>query len=304
MIIILYICDCLYKDYMSDPTAKELLYINKLTYQEKYKLAGILKISAYLPPDNESPIIELPQDMINIICGYMDHIWDLKQTCKQFLNMGNLYQSTIREIKLKHNTPISRIQLFKKYYTGIQKLTIQKVIYASAISIRHCALRANLQMTEFLTWNNLKILELEAYDSFEYIEDNIVCTAESVIIISNVHKFLKVLLKIALPNLKQLHICEKNNIKEDYLWFEDDDNVYKKKCSLEYFSELITKIETLELFSFYIHVKNDDEIKQFLNKIKCPIPKNKDMDYHIKSCKEIKSYRKTEYLVNIEGKFE
>ena len=284
---------------MSDPTAKELLYINKLTYQEKYKLAGILKISAYLPPENESPIIELPQDMINIICGYMDHIWDLKQTCKQFLNMGNLYQSTIREIKLKHNTPISRIQLFKKYYTGIQKLTIQKVIYASAISIRHCALRANLQMTEFLTWNNLKILELEAYDSFEYIEDNIVCTAESVIIISNVHKFLKVLLKIALPNLKYLYVCDRIDVKDN-----DLDDAYKKKCSLEYFNELVFKIETLDMFSFCIQIKNDVVIKQFLDKINYPVPKNKNVDYHIKSIVIDKFSRQKEYLVQIEGKFE
>jgi len=295
----LYICNYLNKDYMTDLTAKEILYGNQLTYQEKCKLAEILKISAYLPPENGSPILELPQDMINIICEYMEHVWDFKKTCRHFLNTINLYQSTIREIKLKHNTPISRIQMFKKYYTGIQKLTIQKVIPTLAFSLRHCVLRANLQMTEFLTWNNLKILELENYDSYEYIEDNIVCMAETIIIKSNVHKFLKVLLKIALPNLKELHICQRIDIKDD-----DCDDSYKKKCSLEYFSELITKIETLQLFAFYIHVKNDNEIKQFLTKIKCPIPKNKDVEYRVKSIKEVKYGRRKEYLVHIEGKFE
>lgn len=285
---------------MTDLSSKELLYGNQLTYQEKYKIADILKILTYLPPEKESPIMELPQDMINIICGDIgDRVWNFKITSQHFLNMVNKYQSTIREIKLKYNSRVSNIQLFKKYYTCMEKLTVQDKIHTSNFSTRHCVRRPNLQMKEFLTWNNLKILVLENYDSYEYIENNIVCSIDTVIINSNVHKFLKVLLKIALSNIRELHICVRIDENDDNL-----DDSFKKKKSIDYFNELISKIETLELFSFYIQVKNDGEIKQFLDKIKYPVPKNKNVDYHIKSCKEVKRGRKIEYLVQIDGKFE
>ena len=218
----------------------------------------------------------------------MDNEWELKTVCNNFLSCVNEYQSTIQEVKIKHNEDVNNIKLMKKYYTGINKLIVQKVRNVAGITLVLCVRQPNLKMNEILTWNTVKVLELEDFDDRKYIDYGINCLAETIIIRTNAMKFLKMFLGVGLPNLKSIELCEMIDDNDSY-------NDYPaSKSTVEYLNDLVKKTKTLKTISFFIKAKSDDDITKFLSK-------TRNATYRIKSCEEIKFKRVKEYMVNIEG---
>lgn len=86
--------------YMMDPSSKILLYHPKLSYQEKYKIATLTDLLSYLPPENDCYFLDLPEEIIHIICnGVNESIWSLMQCSQYLMKVVRQYQSIVPELK-------------------------------------------------------------------------------------------------------------------------------------------------------------------------------------------------------------
>jgi len=290
---------------MKDLSSKELLYHPEFTYDEKYKIAKVLKILNYLPPENKCCLNDIPLEIFELICNYasdnniFNHgssnsntICNFKQTCTYYTELLNNYQSNAKEITFGiyngYINPYHKIVSLKKYYTGIKKLTINYAYADSSTSLK-----------ELLSWEGIKTLIFNAYE-YRVDFESVTCHAETLIgnwDVSYITRSMK------MPNLKQFILSEKINNCKKYICDE------LPGLFLKNISKIVNRSPIIKLFSYSVNLKNQNELDKYMSGINSKYHKSitKNVKYLIKSQEFVKKYDdymkcdNNYFLVEIEG---
>lgn len=252
----------------------KLLHHPDFSYQEKYKIADAVNLLSYLPPENDCGLLDLPQEIIHLLCHYIGNsIWIFKRICQYLMKMVNQYQSMIKELRFNmHQYSLSIREIcsyiptqkdegipnaMNTYYSGVTKLIIKSKDSAQEVFFR-----------ELLQWKNIKTIELLGWSSenwWHFSEndskgDNVwiqstLCEAETLIFKEYHHPINYRINRIEFPNLRHLIIkslcicwssCEPN--KKDY------NGIYR----------IFEKSDQLKSFSINLIIKNKEEMQEFM----------------------------------------
>jgi len=288
---------------MTDRSSNILLYHPNIPYEQKIWIAGLLNLISYVPPEDGCPFLELPNEMICVICSHLDQEWNLKMTCKRMADVIGLYQASINGLTLSTGQsrhygikPItinggkhimldtnqarsySQIIKLKKCYTGIKTLMIKNRI-------------DKIHLEEMVSWNNLQILILED----GHTEVKCECDAETIIFNRDKSTIITMLCNMKCVNLKKIMI---NTIINHGL--PDVDDMQMLSWAYQDIIRIVTKCINLETCTFYISVIDENMANEFIDKIDKKIG-DKNVSYVIKTNENPQYYTGT---VEIEGRIE